>query len=63
MKKVILFLFIVFSINACHKNNDSTPSMYNSSGVFVLNHGNFNDNNGTISYVVKDSNKIYNDIF
>jgi len=63
MKKVILFLFIVFSISACHKNNDSTPSMYNSSGVFVLNHGNFNDNNGTISYIVKDSNKIYNDIF
>jgi YVTN family beta-propeller protein len=44
-------------------NNDTTPLFLNSNGVFVLNEGNFNAGNGSLSFYSYDSSKLYNNVF
>jgi YVTN family beta-propeller protein len=64
MKKLLIFLVFSFIIISCTKvpedNNDNFSSC---SGVFILNEGNFNSGNGSLSYYSYDSLKIFNDMF
>lgn len=68
-KNLILFILTVFYITSCSlfdrdsKNNSSSNTLYDGDGVFIVNEGNFNSGNGSLSFYSFDSLKIYNDIF
>jgi len=45
------------------KNNNTAGTLSGRKGVFIVNEGNFNAGNGSLSFFSFDSLKIYNDIF
>jgi hypothetical protein len=56
----ICLLFLV----SCEINNDPAPvNYYFGGGVYVVNEGNFNKGNGSLSLFSYDSLKIFNDLF
>ena len=66
MKNQLLLLIscaIIFF--GCSKNNPTAPPIVppEAKGVYILNEGNFNRNNSTLTYYVPDSNKVYDNIF
>lgn len=44
-------------------NDDTTGQFLKSKGFFVLNEGNFNSGNGSLSFYSYDSSKLYNNVF
>lgn len=64
MKKLLALFFIATMIISCTKIADNNNENFIAcSGVFILNEGNFNSSNGTLSYFSYDSSKIFNDMF
>jgi len=61
----IIFLFVVF--NSCKKNNDTEPekevSIISGTGVFILNEGNFQWGNASISYYKYSDESVTTDVF
>jgi len=63
------FLLIVLALSAvltaCHKNNDTAPAVVYpiNKGLFVVNQGNYNSNNSTMSYYDNASQTVTADIF
>ncbi|MCX6259096.1 MAG: YncE family protein [Bacteroidia bacterium] len=55
-----LFLFIVSS---CHKDHKSEPQENHGKGVFILNEGNFQANNGSLSYYNLQTDSVINNVF
>jgi hypothetical protein len=51
------------ALTGCNNNVDSTPEPGFTNGVYVLNAGNFLDNNGTVSWLSRDSKTAQNDLF
>ncbi len=45
------------------KNNNATGTLSGRKGVYIVNEGNFNGGNGSLSFFSFDSLKIYNDLF
>jgi hypothetical protein len=48
---------------ACEKNGDDNGNIDYSKGVYIVNEGSFNSNNGSISYYNPDENVIVNNVF
>ncbi|MBG0861058.1 MAG: YncE family protein [Bacteroidales bacterium] len=68
MSRFLIFCIIVCITASCTKHNDPMiddfpVTFLTGSGVFIINEGNFNWGNGSVSYYSYDSLKIYNDIF
>jgi len=64
MKKNLLFILILALTISCTKNNDNgTDPFVAGTGVFIVNEGNFNGGNGSISFYSYDNGLIYNDLF
>jgi hypothetical protein len=64
MKNLVKFVILMMIGTSCVKTQDSQSS--NSTfggGVFVINEGNFRSGNGSLSFFLYDSLKIYNDLF
>ncbi len=64
----ILFLIMIFVGNSCmddesiwESNNPELP--LHSEGVFILNEGNFNTSNASLSFYKPQTRQIYNDVF
>jgi hypothetical protein len=51
------------SLASCHTTVDSIPEPGFSNGVLVLNAGNFTDNNGSVSWLSRESKTAQNDLF
>ncbi|RYF68241.1 MAG: DUF5074 domain-containing protein [Cytophagaceae bacterium] len=50
-------------LTACNSNTDPTPTGPYRNGTFVLNEGNFTDNNGTLSWMPRSGNAVENNVF
>jgi len=65
----ILCCSLAIIICSCTKNDpgpvnrDTTGIFLKSNGIFVLNEGNFNSGNGSLSFYSCDSSKLYNNVF
>ncbi|HDO28199.1 MAG TPA: YncE family protein [Bacteroidetes bacterium] len=64
MKRLfILFIAVAIMAVSCKKDNNNTPDNSLGDGVFVLNQGNFNSANASLSYFKPSGNTITNDLF
>jgi len=64
MKNLILFLLSAFILQACTKDLEiPSADFILGGGVLVLNEGNFNSGNGSLSFFSYDSMKISNDLY
>lgn len=54
---------LLFGLNACTKTSEPEPAQPYDTGVFVLNSGNFQDNNGTVSLYNPTTKTISYDVF
>ena len=68
MKKRLLFFIPVLISVSCMKStgpdiHETTGSFLAGPGAFILNEGNFNGGNGSLSFYSYDSAKIYNNVF
>ncbi len=70
MKKPLLFLALSVLLVSCVKLTDPViidvdivPSFLSGPGVFIVNEGNFNWGNGSLSFYSYDSAKLYNNVF
>ncbi|HKK42517.1 MAG TPA: DUF5074 domain-containing protein, partial [Bacteroidales bacterium] len=64
MKKLILFLLPALTLISCSKEPELPPSEVKlGGGVILLNEGNFNSGNGSLSFFSYDSMKITNDLY
>ena len=54
---------LLLGLNSCTKTSEPEPSQPYDAGVFVLNRGNFSDNNGSITLINPTSKVISYDIF
>ncbi|GAB4045855.1 YncE family protein [Spirosoma litoris] len=61
LTKSIAVGLVALSVWNC-KTSDPTPTPYES-GVFILNAGNFSSNNGTVSFLSRNSNVVATNIF
>ena len=52
-----VFISILLLLSSCNSSTDNTPQPY-SSGVIVVNAGNFTDNNGSISFINRSTNVV-----
>ncbi|GAB3687386.1 hypothetical protein GCM10027592_00850 [Spirosoma flavus] len=59
--KGLALVLLALSVWNC-KTSDPEPTPYES-GIFILNSGNFSDNNGTVSFLPRGSQTILTDIF
>jgi YVTN family beta-propeller protein len=57
-----VFLFALFLLPSCHKDNP-TPTGEFSSGIFVINEGNFGNGDGTISFYNPSAKTVEQDIY
>ncbi len=65
---IFLLSFFVLMLAACEKDNDNPqkeekPSVVETKGVYILNEGNFNWNNASLSFYNADTKTIQNDLF
>jgi hypothetical protein len=51
------------ALTGCYNNTDAVPEPGFSNGVLVLNAGNFTDNNGSVSWLSRESKTAQNDLF
>ncbi len=65
MKKLIILALAIIGIMAasCKKDNNDSKDNTLGNGVFILNQGNFNSANATLSYFDPSGNTITNDVF
>jgi YVTN family beta-propeller protein len=64
MKKLTILILNIALIVSCKKNQENPSGTFlTGDGVFIINEGNFNGGNGSLSYYSYDSSKIYNDLF
>ncbi len=60
-------ILLVISASSCsltgEKNNKTNPAFISGNGIYLINEGNFNAGNGSLSYYTIDSARIRNDIF
>lgn len=63
IRRVVLASFIAATVVACNSTTDPQPAGPYASGVFVLNAGNFFDNNGTLSWLTRSSKTAEIDLF
>jgi hypothetical protein len=64
MRNFIIIIILSVVSCSCTKNPpDENDSFLSGSGVFILNEGNFNWGNGSLSFYSYDSAKIYNELF
>jgi len=68
MRKILILIILLLGAISCRKIitpviPDFPATFLSSSGVFIINEGNFNWGNGSVSYYSYDSTKIFNDIF
>ncbi len=66
MKKLSgsLFIAVLFLFIACEEQNPVLEGFgHYSNGVFIVNEGGFNKNNGSLSFYSKDSSKVINNVF
>jgi hypothetical protein len=61
LTKVMVIGLVALSVWNC-KTSDPEPTPYES-GVFILNSGNFSSNNGTVSFLSRNSNTVATNIF
>lgn len=54
---------LILGLNACKSNSETAPSQPYDTGVFVINRGNFFDNNGSISLINTTTKALTFDIF
>jgi YVTN family beta-propeller protein len=63
MRYLIILSFIAF-LTSCESFQDLPPANYSfGGGVYIVNEGNFNRGNGSVSFYSYDSLKIFNDLF
>lgn len=62
LRNLSLISLTTLAISSCEKT-ESTPTQPYDDGVFVINAGNFFDNNGTLSLVNRDNKAVSTDIF
>ncbi len=60
---VFLISILAISLLACSKSEDTAPAGKYSSGVFIVNEGQFQTGTGTVSFLNRDSKMVENDIF
>jgi DNA-binding beta-propeller fold protein YncE len=69
MKKHLTLIFFSFLalLNSCSLFNSADPedtaTLTSGNGIFIVNEGNYNAGNGSLSFFSFDSMKIYNDLF
>ena len=65
MKQINLFLALslIIIISSCKKHKTTEPEGEFSSGVFIVNEGNFGQGNASISFADKNFSKVTNDVF
>lgn len=64
MKNIIKITFLMLLAVSCKKEQaDQENIYYLGGGVFILNEGNFNGGNGSLSFFSYDSTRIFNDVF
>ncbi len=64
MKKNLLFILILsFSISCTKEPNNGSDAFVAGTGVYILNEGNFNGGNGSLSFYSYENGLIYNDLF
>lgn len=59
----LLISFLAILLFACGKNEDAAPTGKYSSGVFIVNEGQFQTGTGTVSFLNRDTKTVENDIF
>ncbi len=62
MKNQLIFSALIAVLVSACKVSDTPPSPYEA-GAYIINRGNFSDNNGTISYIPTSSSTAQTDIF
>lgn len=64
MKNLLVFFALAAQVSCIEPAPDVPPSQYTfGGGVFLVNEGNFNAGNGSLSFYSYDSTKIFNDLF
>lgn len=64
MKKNLFLLLIIITIVSCSKKQDDEPDPFKAgSGAYIINEGNYNWGNGSLSFYSLDNGLIYNNIF
>jgi hypothetical protein len=67
--KLLLFVLVILAIASCKKDDDFVevspvnPNYQSGKGVYIINEGNFNAGNGSVTFFNKEKNKIFNNIF
>jgi hypothetical protein len=60
----LLLAFSIFLISACTGIQDFPDQRFSfGGGAFIINEGNFNNGNGSLSFYSYDSSKVFNDMF
>ena len=60
IRSCLLLILFVF-VSSCHK--DRTPDLPTSTGVYIVNEGNFNFGNGEITFYNPNTNQVTNNLF
>jgi YVTN family beta-propeller protein len=66
LKRLFTFLLLSTAILGCKKEAPTAPAQglpTATTGVYVVNQGNFGKSNSSLSFFVPDSNKVYSDVF
>jgi hypothetical protein len=63
IRRAVLASFIAATLAACNSTVDPQSNALYTSGVFVINSGNFFDNNGSLSWLTRDSKTAQTDLF
>lgn len=65
IRLLTLSLLSALLFTACSDDDNTTspPPPQSVSGVYIVNEGNFQRGNASLSYFIPDSNRVYNDIF
>lgn len=65
MKRTFFFIAVLlFTIIGCSKDDNSVkPIFAKALGVYIVNEGNFNRGNSTLTMYIPDSNQVYNNVF
>ncbi len=62
LRKTVVISFTAFILSSCDKT-ETTPNQPYDNGVFIINGGNFYDNNGSLSFLQRDSKTASLDVF